>query len=73
MNPMNVFKLKGLLERFKENHPKVPLFFQAATGTIQEGSIIEIKVITTDNKTIVTNMKVNSEDLALIEEIKHLT
>ena len=73
MNPMNVFKLKGLLERFKENHPKVPLFFQAATGTIQEGSIIEIKVKTTDNKTIVTNMKVNSEDLALIEEIKHLT
>ena len=32
MNPMNVFKLKGLLERFKENHPKVPMFFQAATA-----------------------------------------
>ena len=74
MNPMNevVFKLKSLLERFKENHPKVPLFFKAAVGSVQEGSIIEIKVITPENKSIVTNMKINQEDLALIEELKNM-
>ena len=72
MNPMNIFELKQLLERFKINHPKVPQFFQAAAGSVQEGSIIEIKVITPDNKTILTNMKINEEDLALIEELKGL-
>ena len=72
MNPMNVFKLKGLLDRFKDNHPKVPLFFKAAAGTVQEGSVIEIKVISPENKTIVTNFKVNSEDIALVNELKDL-
>ena len=72
MNPMNIFKLKQLLERFKVNHPKVPQFFQAASGSVQEGSIIEIKVITPENKSIVTNMKINQEDLALIEELKNM-
>lgn len=72
MNPMNVFKLKGLLDRFKDNHPKVPLFFKAAAGTVQEGSVIEIKIISPDNKTIITNFKVNSEDIALVNELKDL-
>ncbi|MBR5682305.1 MAG: hypothetical protein IKW96_03350 [Ruminococcus sp.] len=72
MNPMNVFKLKGLLDRFKDNHPKVPLFFKAAAGTVREGSVIEIKVISPENKTIVTNFRVNSEDIALVNELKDL-
>ena len=72
MNPMNVFKLKGLLERFKNNHPKVPMFFRAAVGSVQEGSVIEIKVISPENKTIITNFKINSEDIALVNELKTL-
>lgn len=72
MNPMNVFKLKGLIERFKNNHPKVPLFFKAAVGSVQEGSVIEIKIISPENKTIITNFKVNSEDIALVNELKDL-
>ena len=50
MNPMNVIKLKSLLERFNSNHPKVPMFFKAAAGSVQEGSIIEIKVVSPDSK-----------------------
>lgn len=72
MNPMNVFKLKGLIDRFKNNHPKVPLFFKAAVGSVQEGSVIEIKIISPENKTIITNFKVNSEDIALVNELKDL-
>ncbi len=72
MNPMNVFKLKGLLDRFKVNHPKVPLFFKAAAGTVQEGSIIEIKIVSPENKTIITNFKINNEDIALVNELKDL-
>ena len=75
MNPMNLIKLKSLLDRFKENHPKVPLFFKAAVVSVREGSVIEIKVIPPegDSKTIITNLKVNSEDIALFEELKDMT
>lgn len=72
MNPMNVFKLKGLLDRFKNNHPKVPMFFKAAAGSVQEGSIIEIKVISSDNKSIITNFRINSEDIDLVKELKDI-
>lgn len=72
MNPMNVIKLKSLLERFNSNHPKVPMFFKAAAGSVQEGSIIEIKVVSPDSKSIITNFKVNSEDIALVNELKEL-
>lgn len=75
MNPMNLIKLRSLFDRFKENHPKVPLFFKAAIGSVREGSIIEIKVIPpeSDKQTIITNLKVNSEDIALFEELKEMT
>lgn len=75
MNPMNLIKLKSLFERFKVNHPKVPLFFKAAVGSVREGSVIEIKVIPpeSEEKTIITNLKVNSEDIALFEELKDMT
>ncbi|MBQ6211951.1 hypothetical protein [Ruminococcus flavefaciens] len=75
MNPMNLIKLRSLFDRFKENHPKVPLFFKAAVGSVREGSIIEIKVIPpeSDKQTIITNLKVNSEDIALFEELKEMT
>jgi hypothetical protein len=72
MNPMNVFKLKGLLDRFKNNHPKVPMFFKAAAGSVEEGSIIEIKVISPENKSIITNFRVNSEDIDLVKELKDI-
>ena len=75
MNPMNLIKLRSLFDRFKENHPKVPLFFKAAVGSVREGSIIEIKVIPpeSDKQTIITSLKVNSEDIALFEELKEMT
>lgn len=75
MNPMNLIKLRSLFDRFKENHPKVPFFFKAAVGSVREGSIIEIKVIPpeSDKQTIITNLKVNSEDIALFEELKEMT
>ena len=44
MNPMELMKLKGYLDTFKRNHPKVPMFFQAAAQSIGEGSVIESSV-----------------------------
>lgn len=73
MNPMALMQIKGLLDRFKNNHPKVPMFFSAAAKSIGEGSIIEISVTSPDGKKINTNMRVMAEDLELVEQLKTIT
>lgn len=71
-NPMMLMKIKGLFDRFQKNHPKVPMFFQAAAKAIDEGSVIEITVTTSDGKNLCTNMRVNADDVALVNDIKDL-
>lgn len=73
MNPMNFMKVKGLMSRFTENHPKVPAFFKAAASEIGEGTVIEITVTTAAGKELCTNMKVRPEDMQLMEEIKSMS
>ncbi len=72
MNPMALMKIKGLFDKFQSNHPKVPMFFKAASQAVGEGSIIEINVTTAEGKNLCTNMKVTKEDLELIEQIKQM-
>lgn len=71
MNPMAMMKIKGLLDRFRSNHPKVPMFFSAASQSIGEGSIIEINITNADGKKLCTNMKVTADDLELFEQLKN--
>jgi hypothetical protein len=71
MNPMAMMKVKGLMDKFKENHPKVPMFFSAASKSIGAGSIIEITVTDPEGKQMCTNMKVTEEDLELFEQLKN--
>ncbi len=70
MNPMALMQLKGLYEKFKNNHPKVPMFFKAAGQMIGDGSIIEISVTDPQGKKITTNMKVSQDDLEMFNQLK---
>lgn len=70
MNPMALMQIKGLYDRFKNNHPKVPMFFKAAGQNIGEGSIIEISITDPQGKKMTTNMKVSEEDLELFQQLK---
>ncbi len=72
MNPMSLMKVKGLFERFQKNHPKVPMFFKAASQSIGEDTIIEINVTTKDGKTLCTNMKVSRDDMELFSQLKDI-
>ncbi len=72
MNPMAIMRLKPLMEKFRENHPKVPMFFAAASGCIQEGSIIELSVQAPDGSPICTNIRVTKDDIDLINAMKEL-
>ncbi len=69
MNPMAFMKITPLLKAFKENHPKFPLFFAAAAQTADVDSIIEIKLTTSEGKTMITNMRINEQDMELFREL----
>ncbi len=69
MNPMGFMKIKGLMDRFKVNHPKVPMFFEAASKSIGVDSIIEINVTTAEGKSLCTNMKVTADDMELVSQL----
>lgn len=70
MNPMNIMKMKGMFEKFNENHPKVPLFFRDAGQCIGEGTVVEIRVTTAEGKSLCTNMKVTAQDMEMIKQLK---
>lgn len=70
MNPLEMMKIRPLLEKFRMNHPKVPMFLQSAAGKIQVGSVIELSIKTPDGDTIVTNIRVTQDDIELAEKLK---
>ncbi len=73
MNPMAILSLKGTLDKFQDNHPKFMQFITAmAQYGLQEGTVLECKVITPEGKEIQANIKINQDDLELIEKIKEL-
>ena len=73
MNPMALMQIKGMLDTFQKNHPKVPMFFSAAAQNIGEGSIVEMTVTSPEGKKICTNMRVTQDDLKLVEQLKNLS
>ncbi len=72
MNPMGLMKIKGLVEKFKGNHPKVPMFFSAASKSVNVDSVIEINITTAEGKNLRTNMKVTAEDMELVKQLSEL-
>lgn len=73
INPAKLLKMKGLWEKFNNNHPKVMPFFNAANSKgITEGTIIEVKVKYTDDTEYTTNVKVTAEDLEMFQQLKEL-
>lgn len=73
INPMALLGLKGDFDKFKDNHPKFLQFAKAFTRAgIQEGTIMECKVITADGQELQTNIKITADDLELFEKLKNL-
>ncbi len=71
MNPAMIFKMKKHWDTFVQNHPKFPLFLQAAKSNgLSVGSIIDVTITTPDGKSISTNVKLTESDLELFESIK---
>lgn len=72
MNPLQMMQIKNMMDRFQDEHPKVRQFFAAASNRIDEGSIIEIKLTTSEGKTICSNIRVSGSDMELIEQAREM-
>ncbi len=73
INPMALLGLKGDIDKFKNNHPKFLQFAKAFTKAgVQEGTVMECKVITVDGQELQTNIKITADDLELFEKLKNL-
>lgn len=74
MNPMALLSMKSAIDKFQNNHPRFVQFIKAmADSGLQEGTILECKVITPEGKELQTNIKITQDDLELIEKLKEMT
>ena len=70
MNPTMLFKMKGMWDRFTQNHPKFPLFLRAAQQKgIQEGTILAVSITTPSGEKLETNLRVTADDMQLFEDL----
>jgi hypothetical protein len=73
INPNMIFQMKNMWERFESNHPKFPKFLQAVgRECIEEGTVIEISVTRPDGENITSNIRLNKEDMELIQTMRKL-
>lgn len=72
MNPMAMLKIKPLFEKFTQDHPKLLMFFMAAAGEVDVDSVLELTVKNSSGKVMKTNIKVNENDVALMQELQKL-
>ncbi len=73
MNPLQLMQFQKMLETFRYNHPKLPLFFQAVSrDALVEGTILEMTAKSPDGREYCTNMKLNASDVEMIQALKRL-
>ena len=73
MNPMAFLTLKSDIDKFQENHPKFIQFIKAMSQSgMQEGTVLECKVISPEGKEISTNIRITQDDLELLEKMKEM-
>ena len=71
-HPFQLMQFQEMLETFRQNHPKFPLFLQAVgKDGIKEGTIVELTVKTPDEKNYCTNLRLTASDVELLQNLLH--
>ena len=72
-NPAKVLQLKSAWDRFNANHPRFQPFLKAVgRDGVREGCIYEITVTTPEGQTTTTNIKLQQDDIELLNSLKSL-
>ena len=66
INPLALMQLKERLNIFNADHPKMLPFLTALRDRVQEGSVLELKVTDPDGQELVTNIRVNENDMETV-------
>lgn len=73
VNPMQIMKLADRWRIFSSQHPRFVDFVRdIGRSSMQEGTILELKVTEPDGRVKVTNIRLTQEDLESIGIIKDL-
>ena len=72
VNPMDMMKISGMMRKFQENHPKIFSFFAATRDDYKEGSVIEISVTAPGGEKRTANIKLNADDIEIIDMIRNM-
>ena len=75
LNLSQISKLQDMKKhwnRFQENHPKFLRFLQAAEKSVEEGSLIEIRVTAPDGTSLETNLRLKEEDIEMIRDMQSM-
>ncbi|MBQ3392269.1 MAG: hypothetical protein IJG52_02535 [Lachnospiraceae bacterium] len=73
LNPMEIMKLGDRLRIFREQHPRVESFIRDNFNrSMQEGTVIEMKVTKPDGRTSICNFRVSKEDLETVEILRNI-
>ena len=66
-----MMRLGSLWKGFQSRHPKFPKFLKAASrpGVLEEGTVIESKIVPQNGEGITTNIKVSEKDLELLKSL----
>lgn len=73
MNPASLMKIMNAKNVFTGNHPKFVAFLKAVfSGSIEEGTVIEISVTKPGEDAVTSNIKVRQSDLELLRELQEM-
>ena len=64
-------KLKSSMNRFRNNHPKFPLFLKAVVGNaLEEGTLVEINVTTPGREELLYEFKIKTGRSGIFPDIE---
>lgn len=67
INPMNLMKLKGRFQIFKQQHPKFLAFLKVVNAkALEPGAVLTVKMTTVDGKEYETNIRLTKEDVETV-------
>lgn len=72
-NPADLMKLMGMKNKFTNAHPKFVAFLGEVTRQgVSEGDVIEVSLIKSDGTKTTANLKVNKDDVEMVNDIKNM-
>ena len=67
-----IMQLQQAWKTFTDNHPKFPLFMNAARGTLREGTVVDFKITTPEGRVLESNLKLTASDLEMLEMLRNM-